>query len=88
MATRVPAKNLGDEVQSALIARQSSRQTWYDRLPENSKSELAAIRERYRNGEFPGTIGIVATAIVEACKKRGIRTAGRQGVSAWLKRKD
>ena len=87
MATRVPAKTLADAVRSAVI-RRTIRKTWYDCLQDSQKKELAAVRAQYHEGQFAGTVGVVASAIIEACKERGIATAGRQGVAHWLKQKD
>jgi hypothetical protein len=87
MATRLQAKSLTDAVHGA-VARRSVRKTWYDCLPDGQKRELAAVRAQYHEGQFAGTVGVVANAIIEACKERGIKTAGKQGVVHWLKQKD
>ena len=86
MATRIQAKPLTDAIMQSVREKAAASRTWFDRLSADEKRELTSVRDEFLAGKYPGTVGVVASAIVAACKARGIRTSGRQGVVAWLKK--
>lgn len=60
--------------------------SWFERLPEDARAELTAVRAsfdpmRHQKKAF-------ARAIVEAANERGWETGGVQAVIAWLNKKD
>jgi hypothetical protein len=86
MATRVQAKSLTEEVETSVAQAANTSRTWFDRLPAEQQRELLLVKEDFLGGRFAGTVGVVSSAIIAACRARGIRTAGKQGVMAWLKK--
>jgi hypothetical protein len=61
---------------------------WIDRLPDDVREELLAIRREWRAGTIQASGRGLAAAIVANCKERGITICGFCGVREWLASKD
>jgi hypothetical protein len=61
---------------------------WIDRLPDDVREELLAIRREWRAGTIHASARGLAAAIVANCKERGITICGFCGVREWLASKD
>ena len=81
------------DLRSAIVAAaapQASRTVgrWIDRLPDDVREELLAIRREWRAGTIQASGRGLAAAIVANCKERGITICGFCGVREWLASKD
>jgi hypothetical protein len=61
---------------------------WIDRLPDDVREELLAIRREWKAGTIQASGRGLAAAIVANCKERGITICGFCGVREWLASKD
>ena len=61
---------------------------WIDRLPDDVREELLAIRREWQAGAIQASARGLAAAIVANCKERGITICGFCGVREWLASKD
>ena len=61
---------------------------WIDRLPDDVREELIAIRREWQNGLIQASGRGLAAAIVANCKERGITICGFCGVREWLAKQD
>ena len=77
------AKSLVDEVRSALPTGRGP-QTWYDRLPDDVRSECDQIKAAFHAGEM-GTKTGLGFALARVLKTRGVYI-GHSGVISWLER--
>lgn len=80
MAKKTPS--LVDDVLARATPGRPGFRTWFERLPEDARAELQAVRER-----FDPTVHqkrAYALAVIEAVKERGWEISGIQGVIAWL----
>lgn len=69
-----------------LIARdiRAASRSWLDKLPEEGRAEVDAIKKRFAAGEFGRTSKrAMARAIVTAAKERGWHCT-ESGVREWL----
>ena len=84
MAKKTAAASLLGDV-SALLAAQSVRTTWLDRLPPDGRAELLAMRMQFLAGEM-GDVKrhTLARCIRSAALDRGWPIPGAKGLSAWL----
>ena len=66
---------------SAAMARLS----WFDRLPEDAKSELLAAREKFCSGGYPGLAkSAFARLLIKAATDRGWAVCKITGMKEWL----
>jgi len=79
----LPKSLLGDV--SALLAAQSVRTTWLDRLPPDGQAELLAMRTQFLAGEM-GDVKrhTLARCIRSAALDRGWPIIALKGLSVWL----
>jgi len=84
MAKKPVAVSLLGDV-SALLAAQSVRTTWLDRLPPDGQAELLAMRTQFLAGEM-GDVKrhTLARCIRSAALDRGWKIPATKGLSAWL----
>ena len=80
------AKSLLDDVLARAQSAKPGFKTWFDRLPEDVRAELAAVKASFNPALHQKKA--FATAIMEAAKERGWETGGVQAVIAWLNKKD
>jgi hypothetical protein len=59
--------------------------TWFDRLPDDVKEELADVRKAVNEGKVYGPRRVIARAVLQLCKDRGLQVCGLQGVETWLR---
>lgn len=78
-------KSLLDDVLGMVRGSKTGFASWFDRLPEDAKRELAATRQAFDPTKHQQRA--YARAIIEAATQRGWKTAGIQGVVAWLKKR-
>jgi hypothetical protein len=77
--------SLADEVLSAVTKSIPGFCSWFDRLPPDAQAELEAVRAAFDPAIHQKQA--YARAVIESCRKRGIETAGVQGVKAWLSKR-
>lgn len=65
------------------------RQGWWDRLPEDARTELVAFRRAYQSGEY-GTAKpwSVASALIKAAEGRGWKLCSEKQLANWLTKRD
>ena len=66
--------------------RQPSR--WIDRVPDDVREELLAIRREWQAGMIQASGRGLAASIVTNCRERGITICGFDGVREWLAKQD
>lgn len=71
-----------DDVLARAINKRSGFRTWFERLPDDARKELEAVRQAYKPDVHQKRA--YCEAIMEAAKERGWETSGIQGVIAWL----
>jgi hypothetical protein len=76
-----------DDVLARVKTKRPGFQPWNERLPDDLRGELAAIRERFHAGDIASQKRALATAIAEVVAERGHPKPGEQAVLAWLNRK-
>lgn len=59
--------------------------TWFERLPADAQAELEAVRRAFDPSVYKKRA--YAIAVIEVAQERGWKTAGIQGVVAWLNAK-
>lgn len=79
------AKSLLDDVLARAQSAKPGFKTWFDRLPEDVRAELAAVKASFNPALHQKKA--FATAIMEAAKERGWETGGVQAVLSWLNKK-
>lgn len=68
----------------AVSAGVKDRMPWHQRLPKEAAAELAAVRERYRNGTLGDQPYLVARLTVAACKANGWDMPSEKAIAKWL----
>lgn len=59
--------------------------TWYDKLSEEMRREVDAIKKKYKAGQYGKTSKrSLARAIIAAAKDHGMQICGEHGVREWL----
>jgi len=76
-----------DEVLARMKTKRPGFLPWHERLPDDLRAELAAIRERFHAGDIVSQKRALATAIAEVVEERGHPKPGEQAVLSWLNRK-
>jgi hypothetical protein len=76
-----------DDVLARVKTKRPGFQPWNERLPDDLRGELAAIRERFHAGDIASQKRALATAIAEVVAERGHPKPGEQAVLGWLNRK-
>lgn len=77
--------SLLDQVLAKTTNNLPGTKTWFDRLPEEARDELEAVRAAFNPSIHQKRA--YAKAIMEAAAERGWETSGIQGVLAWLNRR-
>ena len=77
--------SLLDDVLAKAQNKKPGFRSWIERLPEDARAELEAVRQSFnpaihRKRTF-------AFAVMQSAKDRGWETSGVQGVLAWLNEK-
>jgi hypothetical protein len=58
--------------------------TWFDALPPDARKMLSKVRDDYAAGSIQGQKVAIARSIMAVAASKGWKTAGVQGVIAWL----
>lgn len=82
---KAKATSLLDDVLARAQSAKPGFKTWFDRLPDDVRAELAAVRASFNPAVHQKKA--FALAIMEAAKERGWETGGVQAVLAWLTKK-
>lgn len=78
-------KDFASLVDMHIEFRSTGYRSWFDSLDEDAKSQLSAIKDRFRSGGYgDASKAAVARAVASAAKEQGWKTAGIQAVIAWL----
>lgn len=77
-------QSLADEVLAQVTNSTPGFACWFDNLPADAQAELESVRQAYDPARHQKLA--YARAVIESCRKRGWKTAGIQGVIAWLKK--
>lgn len=78
-------QRLGDRILAAVEARQAvANKTWFDKLPEDVRKELAAIRASWKAGEIESSARGLARSIVSECREDGHNTCNVETMRSWL----
>ena len=78
-----------NDLRSAIVAAAAPQAPrlplrWIDRLPNDVRDELIAIKREWRAGTIQASGRSLAAAIVANCQQRGITICGVPGVREWL----
>ena len=76
-----------DDVLSRVKAKKPGFLPWYERLPDDLRAELDAIRAQFHAGAIASQKRSLATAIAEVVAERGHPKPGEQAVIAWLSKR-
>ena len=76
-----------DDVLSRVKTRRPGFLPWHERLPDDLRGELEALRQRWQAGQITSQKRSLAVAIAEVVADRGHPQPGEQAVVAWLSRK-
>lgn len=82
---KVKPTSLVDDVLARAHAAKPGFKTWFDRLPDDVRAELAAVKASFNPSVHQKKA--FARAIMEAAQERGWDTGGVQAVQAWLTKK-
>ncbi len=58
---------------------------WWDRLPEDARSELEEVRKRFKAGQYTAKPYQVASAIIASGERRGWEFPSDKVLVKWLK---
>jgi hypothetical protein len=75
-----------DDVRRAISDARHKPTTWYERLSQEHREELDAIKAEWVAGDLGTRKKTVARAIADNMRTRGISDVGMQGVIAWLEK--
>lgn len=78
--------SLFDEVLASSKNMQRSR-TWFDRVPQDLRSELLGLRKVWQSGDTGLTKRALGRQIIASLEARGVTGLGIQGVTSWLSAK-
>lgn len=59
---------------------------WYERVADEHRAEIEALRQAWKSGQIAGPEITTARIISAKLRERGIAIIGPQGVLSWLKR--
>ena len=76
-----------DDVLSRVKTKRPGFAPWYERLPDDLRVELDALRQQWHAGQIASQKRALAVAIAEVVADRGNTKPGEQAVIAWLSRK-
>ena len=76
-----------DDVLSRVKTKRPGFAPWYERLPDDLRVELDALRQQWHAGQIGSQKRSLAVAIAEVVAERGNPKPGEQAVIAWLSRK-
>ena len=79
-------QRLADRIRAAVAARKPTPKNWFDRLDDESRAELQAIKNDWKAGVIDSSGQQLAKDIVEQCRLEGITTCNVYGMRAWLSR--
>ena len=89
MGKSPPAKSgLVEIVRAGLHSGTPGFQPWYRRVPQEHAADLLELKRAWLAGELGTNLNAVAVQTARWLNENGISTIGRQGVIAWLKRRD
>ncbi len=80
-----------NDLRSAIVSSITTKPriaTWIDRLPDDVREELLAIRREWHAGLIQASARGLAISIVENCRQRGIDTCRLAGIREWLSKQD
>ena len=86
MKTKDRSGGLLDDVRKAISDARHGPATWYERLTQEQRDELDAIKAEWRAGELGTRKKTLARSLSENMRARGISDVGLQGVITWLDR--
>lgn len=62
-----------------------ARSSWFDRLPEDARTELLTARDKFCGGGYPGlTKSAFARLLIKAATDRGWAVCKLTGMKEWL----
>ena len=76
--------SLRDDVLSRIKVRRRGFLPWNQRLPDDLRAELDAIRDEWQAGAIQSEKRGLAVVIAEIVAERGHQKPGEQAVIAWL----
>jgi hypothetical protein len=77
-------KSMTDEIMGRAQNSRPGPSSWYDRLPEPLRNELALIRESFKRGGVDVQKYALAKSIRAAVVDRGYSCVNAAGVVRWL----
>jgi hypothetical protein len=80
----MPRKALMESVLSKVVIKGTGPINWFKRLPPAAQKELDELRSYFHREDHGIPKKSFALGVIEAAKERGWKTAGVQGVVAWL----
>jgi len=80
----MPRKALMEAVLSKVVVKGHGPKNWFTRLPPAAQKELGELRDCFHREDHGIPKKAFALGVIEAAKERGWKTAGVQGVVAWL----
>lgn len=77
-------KALLDAVLERVVINGHGPKNWFKRLPPEAQKELGELRDFFHRGGHGIPKKAFAVSVIAVAKDRGWKTAGVQGVVAWL----
>ena len=81
---KAKAPSLSDAVLARARNRKPGFIPWHQRLPDEVRRDLEAIRRSWQSGQTGLTKRAMADAIIAEMRERGFQIPGNQGVERWL----
>jgi hypothetical protein len=75
---------IADEILSRVQNYKPGFGAWHCELPDDVRTELEALRERWVSGELGLQKRALARSIIASLRDRGLPVSGIQGVEHWL----
>ena len=87
-AKKTPTKSLLDDVRESVTESRSGFPPWHERLSEQDRAEVYAIREAFQRGEIKCKAFTLARVMSAKLAERGVIDMRPQTFSRWLRNQD
>jgi hypothetical protein len=84
--TKSQSGGLLEDVRKAMADARHGPATWWERVAQEHRDELNAIKAAWQAGELGTRKKTLARSLSENMRARGISDVGLQGVITWLEK--
>jgi len=79
------AKSAPSPLIAAVLACAKSTTHWSDKVPDEFRRELFALRDAFRAGEIPAKRYVIARVAIAHGQERGVSLPSEKVLAEWLK---